>query len=214
MELSNVELARCNIDKEYDGFLDFVEVGRFGNQRIVHREGHSWLGIIDESENILLPLIYDKLNPNESGIGTVIEGFDGVLNGLYSKNDQAVILPAIYNAVYPAINYFWCLREKQWELVSQACEVILRLSYNALPLNHNKYICILRKTCEGFKIEVLDDKYNHSQCRLREIAHESIVPNRIKMTCRYCNLIIYSDIYGNVIYSNANIDDILSLVNK
>lgn len=212
MELSNVESERCQIDEGYDGFLDFVEVGRIGNQRIVHREGHNWLGIIDESENILLPLIYNKLIPNEYGVKTVIEEPNSVLNGIYSTNDQTIILPAIYNDVYPTINSYWCLKGKRWELVSPTCEVIMKLPHNALPLNHHKYICILRKTNKGLRIEVLDDKYNHSQCRLREIAHESDIPNRIKMTCKYCNLIIYSDIYGDVIYSNIDIDDILSLV--
>ncbi len=212
MNLSDVELKRCDIDKSYDGFFDFVEVGRLGNQRIVHRKEHSWLGVIDESENILLPLIYNKLIPNEYGVKTVIEEPNSVLNGIYSTNDQTIILPAIYNDVYPTINSFWCLRKKQWELVSPTCGVIMKLSYNALPLHHYKYICILKKTNTGFKIEVFDDNYNHSQSRLREIAHESTIPNRIKMTCKYCNLIIYSDIYGDVIYSNIDIDDILSLV--
>lgn len=212
MELSNIESERCRIDEGYDGFLDFIEVGRIGNQLIVHREGHSWLGIIDESENILLPLIYDGLIPHECGIRTVIEVSGSVLNGLYRTDDRTIILPAIYNTVYPAINSYWCLRGKQWELVTQTCKVIMKLPHNALPLNHHKYICILRKTSTGLKIEVLDGKYNHSQCRLREIAHESDIPNRIKMTCRYCNLIIYSDIYGNVIYSNVDIDDVLSIV--
>lgn len=210
MELSNAELERCKIDQEYDGFLDFVEVGRINNQRIVHREGCNRLGVIDESEDILLPLIYDKLIPNECGIETVIESPDSVLSGLYSTNERTVILPAIYNIVYPAINSYWCLKGKQWELVSQACEVILKLPHNALPLNHYKYICVLSKTSTGLKIEVLDDMYNHSQCRLREIAHESDIPNRIKMACKYRNIIIYSDIYGNVIYSNIDIDDVLS----
>jgi hypothetical protein len=212
MELSKAEYARCKIDQEYDDFLDFVEVERIGNQRIVHREGNSWLGVIDESENILLPLIYDNLIPNECGIRTVIESPGSVLNGLYSIDDRTVILPAIYNTIYPAINCYWCLKGKQWELVTHACEVIMKLPHNALPLNHYKYICILRKTSVGLKIEVFDEVYNHSQSRLREIAHESNIPNRIRMVCRYCNLIVYSDIYGNVIYSNVDIDDILSAV--
>lgn len=212
MELSDVELMRCNIDQGFDGFFDFVEVGHIGNQRIVHRECHNWLGMVDEFDNVLLPLIYDKLIPQVYGMETVIAVNDSELHGLYSIIDRKTILPVKFNAIYPAINYFWCREKHQWKLMSNVCRMVWYLSSNAIPLDHNKYICILVKKENCFNIEVLNENYNHSERNLREIAHESDIPNRIKMTSMYYKLIIYSDIYGNVIYSNINIDEVFSCV--
>lgn len=209
MKLSDVEAARCSIDQGYDGFFDFIEVGRIGNQRIVRRESCKWLGIIDEFDNILLPLIYDKLTPKGYGVETIIANEDCELCGLYGTNDKKIIFPAIYDAIYPVLNKFWCMRNRQWKLMTSECETIWHLPSNTLPLDHDKYVCILRKTDNNLRIEVLDDKYNHSQRRLRDVAHGSDIQNRIKITSRYCNLILYSDIYGNVIYSNININDII-----
>ena len=211
MELSKVELERCREDLTYDGFFDYVEVGRIANHRFVHRENHQWLGIVDEFDNVLLPLIYDKLIPKEYGVETVIETSCGIFHGLYGTDIDRIIFPAIYDIISPALNYFWCYDKSKWKLISVECKTILSLSHDALPLDHNKYICILKKNRNHFNIEVFDDNFNHSQLRLRNIAYESKIPNRIMMTSKYCNLDIFSDIYGNVIYSNIDIDYILSL---
>ena len=212
MELSDVEMCRCTEDRNLDGFFDYVEVARIsGNQRIVHRENHKWLGVVDESDNVLLPLIYDKLKPKGYGVETTVEASSGVFRGLYDGIGGKIIFPAIYDVINPAIDNFWCYDKTSWRLMSRECKTIMELPYNALPLDHDKYICILRKNSNRLNIEVLGDNYNHSQRRLRTIALESSITNRIVMTSKYFNLNVYSDIYGNVIYTNIDVDYILSL---
>lgn len=211
MELSEIEKRRQSDDQELDGYFDFVDVCNIGKYRIVHRESRKMLGIVDEKDNILIPLIYDDLELKYGYIESKIKIGNTEFIGCISIDEPQVILPARYCFInlLPDQNMISCYDSKQWKLVSLDNRRLKNLSRSLLPFDSAKFICLLRKCREdSFNIECWDENDNHSQSLLRMLAKESDCPNRIKLTNKYFNLVVFTDIYGQVLFANRDLNDV------
>lgn len=211
MELSEIEKVRLLDDQELDGFFEFVVAGTIGKYRIVHRESRAMLGIVDEKDNILIPLIYDYLELKYGYIESKVKIGDTEFIGCISIDEPQIILPARYCFInlLPDQNMISCYDRKQWKLVSLENRRSRNLSRSLLPFDSGKFICLLRKCREdSFSIECWDENGNHSQRLLRMLAKESDCQNRIKLTNKYFNLVVYTDIYGQVLFANRDLNDV------
>lgn len=211
MELSEIEVKRQDYDRQLDGFFDFVEVGRVGKFRIVHRDTKAWLGVIDELDNIIVPLIYDNLILRGFCIeSTITVGCDKFF-GVISIDDAHIILPAKYKfiSLISNQNVLSCYNGRMWTLVSLDNTYSVCLSQSLLLFDNDKFVCLLRKhRDDSYKVECWDENGNHSQQRLRLLALDSDSPNRIKLINKYFNLVVYADIYGQVLFTNRNLKDV------
>lgn len=215
MDLSEIEAKRQTYDQQLDGFFDFVEVGRIGKYRIVHRETKTWLGIVDELDNIMVPLIYDNLIHRGFCIRSTITAGCDVFFGVVNIDEAHIILPAKYKYISLIANQsvMSCYDGKIWTLVSLSDTYYRCLSRSLLPFDNDKFVCLLRKCREdSYKIECWDEKDNHSQRRLRMLALDSDCPNRIKLINKYFNLVVYTDIYGQFLFANRNLKDVFPLL--
>lgn len=209
MELSEIEKTRLSDDQELEGFFGFVAVGNIGKYRIVHRESRKMLGIVDEKDNILIPLIYDYLELKYGYIESKIEAGNHNFIGCISTDKPQIILPAKYSFIdlWSDQKMILCYDGKQWTLVSLDNKRSRSLSRSLLPFDSGKCICLLRKCRESsFNIECWDENDNHSQSMLRMLAKESDCPNRIKFTNKHFNLVVYTDIYGNILFANKDLN--------
>ena len=133
MELSYDENIRLQIDNELDGFYDFVEIGRIGDYRIVQRESKTYKGLIDEYDNIIVPLIYDSIINVGEYIETKITIDNEDFVGVISKESMRIILPAIYKFinVQKNRNVISCYNGNTWDLVSFKNNKIKRCSLSS-----------------------------------------------------------------------------------
>lgn len=208
MELSYDENIRLQIDNELDGFYDFVEIGRIGDYRIVQRESKTYKGLIDEYDNIIVPLIYDSIINVGEYIETKITIDNEDFVGVISKESMRIILPAIYKFinVQKNRNVISCYNGNTWDLVSFKDNKIKHLSKNTLPFDHDEFTCVLLKCSENnYKIECWNENENHSQHNLRKMAVESCCAGRIKLTNKYFKLVVYTDIYGQILFANKDL---------
>lgn len=211
MELGNVELRRNALDQQLDGFFDFVEVARIGKYRIVHRESKTWLGIIDDQDNILTPLVYDEIEIKGAYIGTTVRDNGKILYGALDLKDGHVMLPAKYSLInmIEEQNMMVCYNGKEWSYVQLADMRVINLPHVYLPLDHPQHVCVLHKCSDYFyRIECWNENQNHSEQKLRSLALNSECPNRIKLTNISLNLVIYADIYGQILFSNRNLNEL------
>ena len=81
MNIAEIENERLQIDNELDGFSEFVVIRSYQNIRIVHRDSKKWQGIIDDMDNVILPLVYDKIELDDNGIRLFLK----------DENDQFLI---------------------------------------------------------------------------------------------------------------------------
>lgn len=211
MELSDIEKKRKTLDQQYDGFFNFVEKERIGKYRIVHRESKTWLGIIDEFDNIVLPLMYDRLGSKGAYIESAVEIDDDVLIGAIGIDGTNILLPAKYKYIGMINNgnMISCFDGKRWMLVS-----LKNVAYNLLPscfvpFDDDNGVCVLHKwDNNSYRIECWDENGNNSQKRLRMLALNSACHSRIKMMNKYLKLVVFSDIYGQVLYANKDLKTI------
>lgn len=211
MELTNVELSRNALDQQLDGFFDFVEVDRIGKYRIVHRESKTWLGIVDDQDNILTPLVYDEIEIKGAYIGTTVSDNGKFLYGALDLKDGHVMLPAKYSLInmIEEQNMMVCYNGKEWSYVQLTDLHIINLPRGYLPLDNVQYVCVLHKCSDCiYRIECWNENQNHSERKLRSLALSSEYPNRIKLTNFSLNLVIYADIYGQVLFSNRNLNEL------
>ena len=207
MNISEIIQKRESIDQELDGFSDFVDVRRMGNLRIVHRDAKPWLGIIDDRENILLPLVYDAIELMNWGYElTISDGENRQHKGLADNTGAHLIIPVNFKAFYPidGTDKYWCLDHNgSWHLYGTKDE---RLPADAIPLDCESQVCVLRKKrSNSYAVECWNENGNSSQMLMRSLALDSEVPNRIVFRNCYYNLVVYCDIYGNVLDSNFSL---------
>lgn len=112
MNIAEIENERLQIDNELDGFSEFVVIRSYQNIRIVHRDSKKWQGIIDDMDNVILPLVYDKIELDDNGIRLFLKDEnDQFLIGLANIENLQVVLPARFKALYPVedLKMTWCL---------------------------------------------------------------------------------------------------------
>ena len=209
MELSDIENKRLLNDNELEGFYDFVEVERIGYYRVVQREFHTYKGIIDERDNIIVPLIYDNIEQVGEYIKTSLIINKDVFVGIISNKSMCIMLPAKYKFinVLKEINVVSCYDGNSWTLVSLQDNNIRYLSKNVMPFDNEQFTCVLvRRQNNDYKIECWNDNENHSQDNLRQIAMGSSCAGRIKFTNKYFKLVVYTDIYGQILFANKDLN--------
>lgn len=115
MNVEEIENERLQIDNELDGFSEFVVIRSYRNIRIVHRDSKNWQGIIDDMDNVILPLVYDKIELDDNEIRLFLKDEnDQYLIGLANIENLQVVLPARFKALYPVedLKMIWCLDVK------------------------------------------------------------------------------------------------------
>ena len=216
MNVAEIENERLQIDNELDGFSDFVLIRSYQNIRIVHRDSKKWQGIIDDMDNIILPLVYDKIELDDNGIRLFLKDEnDQYLIGLANIEDLQVVLPARFKALYPLedLKMIWCLDVKDnWLLYDEGGNLNERLPQNCIPLDNPSFVCVLRKNnADDYSVECRNQKMEVSSRLLRSLALQSESPGRIALSSHYYHILVYTDLYGRILYSNINLD---ALFNK
>lgn len=216
MNLQGIEKERLRLDENLDGFSDFVEIMSYRDYRIVHRDVKNWQGVIDNMDNIVLPLIYDNIEIVDYGFKVILNDTKGQsFVGLVDVTDMRIVIPPYFKTLIPLDNgkMIWTLdAENNWFLYDCNGALQEKLSTNCMPLTNSSNICILRKnhSCD-FSIECWDQNMTVSQQLLRSLALDSEFPGRIILNNEYYHAIVYCDIYGRVLYSNINLDTILTM---
>lgn len=216
MNIAEIENERLQIDNELDGFSEFVVIRSYHNIRIVHRDSKKWQGIIDIMDNVILPLIYDKIELDDNGIKLFLKDEnDQYLIGLADIENLQVVLPARFKALYPVedLKMIWCLDVKNnWLLYDAEGNLHERLPQNCIPLDNSHFVCVLRKNnADDYSVECRSQKMEVSSRLLRSLALQSELPGRIVLSSHYYNVLVYTDLYGRILYSNTNLD---ALFNK
>lgn len=206
-----IEKERLRIDSELDGFSDFIVVNSYQSFRVVHRDAKKWQGIIDNMDNIILPLVYDNVEVEDYGIKFLLKDEKGQsLIGLANIKDLNIILPARFKALYPIENLkmIWCIdAEDNWLLYDFKGNLHAKLPLNCKPLDSSSYVCILRKNNDDdYLVECWNKDMEVSQQLLRSFALHSELQGRIVLNSDYYHIIVYSDIYGRILYSNINLN--------
>ena len=216
MNIAEIENERLQIDNELDGFSEFVVIRSYHNIRIVHRDSKKWQGIIDIMDNVILPLIYDKIELDDNGIKLFLKDEnDQYLIGLADIENLQVVLPARFKALYPVedLKMIWCLDVKNnWLLYDAEGNLHERLPQNCIPLDNSHFVCVLRKNnADDYSVECRSQKMEVSSRLLRSLALQSELPGRIVLSSHYYNVSVYTYLYGRILYSNTNLD---ALFNK
>ena len=216
MNVAEIENERLQIDNELDGFSDFVLVRSYHNIRIVHRDSNKWQGIIDDMDNVILPLVYDKIELDDNGIRLFLKDEnDQFLIGLANIENLQVVLPARFKALYPVedLKMTWCLDvNDNWLLYDAEGNLHERLPQNCIPLDNSHFVCVLRKNnADDYSVECRSQKMEVSSRLLRSLALQSELPGRIVLSSHYYHVLVYTDLYGRILYSNTNLD---ALFNK
>lgn len=211
MNIAKIENERLQIDNELDGFSEFVVIKSYQNIRIVHRDSKKWQGIIDDMDNVILPLVYDKIELDDNGIRLFLKDEnDHFLIGLANIENLQVVLPARFKALYPVedLKMTWCLDvNDNWLLYDFKGKLHAKLPLNCKPLDSSSYVCILRKNnYDDFSVECWNEKMEVSQYLLRSLVLNSELQGRIVLNSDYYHIIVYSDIYGRILYSNINLN--------
>lgn len=213
MNLLEIEKERLRIDSELEGFSDFIEIKSFQEFKIVHRDAKNWKGIIDNMDNVILPLVYDNIEVVNYGIRLTICGANGQsFVGLANAEDMHIVIPVCFKALCPFddIEKIWCLdAEGIWGLYNLDGQQQVRLPSDYKPLSTSSDICVLHKNdCGDYSVECWNEKIENSQRLLRTIALGSELPGRIVLNSYYYHVVVYCDLYGRVLYSNLNLDNI------
>ena len=216
MNIAEIENERLQIDNELDGFSEFVVIRSYHNIRIVRRDSKKWQGIIDIMDNVILPLIYDKIELDDNGIKLFLKDEnDQYLIGLADIENLQVVLPARFKALYPVedLKMIWCLDVKNnWLLYDAEGNLHERLPQNCIPLDNSHFVCVLRKNnADDNSVECRSQKMEVSSRLLRSLALQSESPGRIALSSHYYHILVYTDLYGRILYSNINLD---ALFNK
>ena len=216
MNIAEIENERLQIDNELDGFSEFVVIRSYHNIRIVHRDSKKWQGIIDIMDNVILPLIYDKIELDDNGIKLFLKDEnDQYLIGLADIENLQVVLPARFKALYPVedLKMIWCLDVKNnWLLYDAEGNLHERLPQNCIPLDNSHFVCVLRKNnADDYSVECKNQKMEVSPRLLRSLALHDESPGRIILSSHYYHVLVYTDLYGRILYSNTNLD---ALFNK
>ena len=216
MNIAEIENERLQIDNELDGFSEFVVIRSYHNIRIVHRDSKKWQGIIDIMDNVILPLIYDKIELDDNGIKLFLKDEnDQYLIGLADIENLQVVLPARFKALYPVedLKMIWCLDVKNnWLLYDAEGNLHERLPQNCIPLDNSHFVCVLRKNnADDYSVECRSQKMEVSSRLLRSLALHDESPGRIILSSHYYHVLVYTDLYGRILYSNTNLD---ALFNK
>ena len=216
MNIAEIENERLQIDNELDGFSEFVVIRSYQNIRIVHRDSKKWQGIIDDMDNIILPLVYDKIELDDNGIRLFLKDEnDQFLIGLANIENLQVVLPARFKALYPVedLKMTWCLDvNDNWLLYDAGGNLHERLPKNSIPLDSSHFVCVLRKNnVDDYSVECRNQKMEVSSRLLRSLALQSESPGRIALSSHYYHILVYTDLYGRILYSNINLD---ALFNK
>ena len=91
---------------------------------------------------------------------------------------------------------------------------LLRLNtYKSLILSYSAdYRRILRKNnADDYSVECRNQKMEVSSRLLRSLALHSESPGKIVLSSHYYHVLVYTDLYGRILYSNINLD---ALFNK
>lgn len=215
MNIKELLDKRLLTDNKLDGFSDFVEVGKYRNLRIVRRDAGKWLGLIDNADNVVIPLLYDNIQIVKYGLRLkIIDGEGTPLFGWANKKDISIIIEPTFKALYPLEEEerIWCLDvNNYWSLYDLDGIRHLNLPFWYKPLDATSGICVLCKNDnEDFSVECWDKNEVISQRSLRNLALKSELPGRIILKNEYYNLIVYCDIYGRVLHSNINLNRIFT----
>ncbi len=201
--------------EEYDSFLEFVTVESLGELRIVHRETRPQLeGVVNAHDDILLPVAFDEIRTCLGGKFLRIRVQDAATSrdyyGIWSLENKGWVVDVSYDDIQSIqlTDYIWCRKGKEWLFCDMQNGDIKRVPNVSTLLSSSHFRCALKSNERtGFyQLVCVDDDGLESKSQLRYLALEQKEENagRISLYDYDLNLIVISDVYGHVLYTNFN----------
>lgn len=208
--------SRHQIDiLEYDSFLEFVTVENFGDLWLVHRFSRPHLfGVVNDSDDILLPVAFDEISKCLDGTCLKVRVNDPETKqayyGIWSLETKDWIVKVGYDAIQTTqrADYIWCRKDEDWFFCNMQNGGIQRVSDVLTLMASSHYRCALKwEERTGFyQLVCVDDDGLESKSQLRYLALEQKQVNagRIFLYDNDLDVIVISDVYGHVLYTNYN----------